>query len=168
MRIGGIWASLARTARTCSMIFAIIIGAMIFGYFATSTQITQSIIKLITHANLSPNLVLLFSLFLFLLLGCMLDQIAILLITVPLIFPLIIKLGFNPIWFGVVLVKTAEIGMVTPPIGMNIFVTSAASGVRLEEIYRGIWPFVVADMVVLLLLCIFPKICLWLPNLMSN
>lgn len=164
----GVWASLGRTAQTTTMIFSIIIGAMIFGYFITTTQMTQKMINLVVALNLSPGVVLFIIVCMYLLLGCILDQIAILLLTIPLIFPLVMSLNFDPIWFGIIVTKTAEIGLVTPPVGMNVYVTSASSGVKLEEVFRGIWPFVLTDLVVLLILCMFPEISLWLPNLMGK
>jgi len=129
---------------------------------------TQKLINLVVALNLSPGIVLFIIVCMYLLLGCILDQIAILLLTIPLIFPLVMSLNFDPIWFGIIITKTAEIGMVTPPIGMNVYVTSASSGVKLEEVFRGIWPFVLADLIVLLILCMFPEISLWLPSLMGK
>ncbi len=163
-----IWSSLGRTARATCMIFTIIIGAMIFGYFVTTTQLNQKLINWIIGNNFSPNTVLFVIICLYLVLGCFMDQIAILLTTLPLVFPLILSLGFDPIWFGVIVVKTGEIGLATPPFGMNTYVTSSCSGVPLEEVFRGEMVLIMTDLFVLLLLCLFPQICLWLPNLMST
>lgn len=162
----GTWNSLGKTAKSTAMIFTIIIGAMVFGYFVTLTQTTQHLISFIGSSSLSPGVILFLTITFFLLLGCMLDQIAILLITIPLVFPLMMSLGFDPIWFGVVCCKTATIGMVTPPIGINVFVTASVADIPLSKAFRGITPFVIIDLFVLLILCLFPSISTCLVKLM--
>jgi len=164
----GIWSSLERTAQTTTMIFSIIIGAMIFSYFVTTTQTTQKLINLVAGSNLSNGTVLFIIIGLYLFLGCILDQIAILLLTLPIIFPLITSIGYDPIWFGVIVVKTAEIGLVTPPLGMNVYVVAASSKVPIEDVFIGVLPFVAIDLVILAVLCAVPEISLWLPNFMSK
>ncbi len=159
-------ASLVAAASTTCMILMIIIGAKIFGYFLTLTQTTQFIIASIQDSGLSRWLILLLILFIYLVLGCMMDQIAILILTVPVVLPVITGLGFDPIWFGVVVIVLAEVGMVTPPVGLNVFVVARFTGRPLEEIFAGIWPHVIAHLVLVALLCAFPALVLWLPSTM--
>jgi TRAP-type C4-dicarboxylate transport system permease large subunit len=97
-------------------------------------------------------------------LGFFLDQLAILVLTLPLVFPLLSGLGFDPVWLGVLYVKTAEIGFITPPMGLNGFVVAGATGVPARVVFRGIWPFIAAEAVILSLLVAFPSITLWLPG----
>jgi TRAP-type C4-dicarboxylate transport system permease large subunit len=100
-------------------------------------------------------------------LGCFLDSISMILLTISAVYPLIKTLGFDPIWFGVMVVTVAEIGMITPPVGMNLFVLQGACGIPMRTIVRGIMPFVTADCIRLVLLCIFPWIATWIPSQMS-
>ena len=103
----------------------------------------------------------------YLVLGCLMDQIAILILTVPVVLPLVVSLGFDPVWFGVLVIVTAEVGMVTPPVGLNVFVVARYARRPLGEIFGGIWPHVFAHLVVIALLVAFPQIVLWLPSHMQ-
>jgi tripartite ATP-independent transporter DctM subunit len=158
-------ALLAAIGTTC-MILMIIIGAKVFGYFLTMTQTTQYLIAAIGDAHLSRWVVLALILFAYLILGCLMDQIAILILTIPIVLPVITAIGFDPIWFGVIVIVMAEIGMVTPPVGLNVFVVARYSGRSLEEIFSGIWPHVVAHLILVVILCAFPALVLWLPSTM--
>ena len=100
----------------------------------------------------------------YLILGCFLDQLAVMLLTLPLTFPLVVGLGYDPIWWGIVLTKTSEIGLVTPPLGLNSFVVSASADAPLEKTFSGVWRLLVGDMIVLLLLLLFPALSLGLPG----
>lgn len=166
MTWAGFKKAIVSTIRITTMIFTIIIGAMIFGYFLTITQATQNLIGLIGELNAPGWLVLGIIMCLILVLGCMLDQVAILLITLPLIYPLVMSLGYDPIWFGVICIKLGEIGLVTPPVGMNAYVVSAAADVPLEDIFSGIGMMLVFEFVSMVLLLAFPMITLWLPSMM--
>ncbi|KAB2336217.1 TRAP transporter large permease [Cytobacillus depressus] len=157
-----------RTLKSTAMIMTIIIGAMIFGYFLTVSQVTQDVIHIIVDSGMSKWLVLTFVVILYLILGVFMDQVAILILTLPFTFPLMISLGFNPIWFGIIVTKTAEIGLVTPPVGMNVFVASGAAGVSTSEGFRGVTRFVIADLIILLILILFPFLSTWLPGMMMN
>jgi len=154
------------TMRSTTMIFAIIIGAMIFGYFLTITESTQSLIAWIGELDVNRWVIMLFIVALYLVLGCIMDQVAIILVTLPLVFPLIVSLGFDPIWFGVICTKTAEIGMATPPVGMNAYVVSATTKVPLEDVFRGTGPLLATDMLALAVLLAFPALSTWLPSTM--
>lgn len=153
------------TTTTC-IIYIIIVGAHVFGYFFTMTQATQSLVAFVTDSGLPNWLLIGFILLLYLILGCFLDQIAILVLTVPILLPVVVGLGHDPIWFGVIVVVMAEIGLVTPPLGLNVFVVSKYSGRPVGEVFAGIGPHVVTHLIAVILMCIFPQIVLWLPSMM--
>lgn len=160
--------ALQDTLGTTVMIVTIVIGAMMFGYFLTLTQATQSLFSAIQDSGLSPWMVMGLLVLIYLVLGMFMDQIAILVLTVPLTHALVTQLGFDGIWYGIVITKTVEIGLVTPPLGLNVFVTSGVTKVPLGECFRGVAPFLLVEAVVLALLLAFPQISLLLPNLMSH
>lgn len=156
------------TLRSSTMIFTIIIGAMIFGYFLTISGSTQNAINAIASLPVAPWVIMGIVIGIYLILGCFMDQIAILLLTLPLTFPLVVgKLGYDPIWFGVIVIVLAEIGLVTPPIGMNAFVVSSVSKVSLEDTFKGAGIMLLFEAVVLALLLAFPQLSLWLPSQMK-
>jgi len=162
-RIGRALRSAAQT--TCMVLF-IIMGAHIFGYFFTLTRVTNDITVWVGALDTSRWIVLAVILVGYLILGFFMDQIAILILTVPVILPLILNLGFDPIWFGVLIVVTAEVGMVTPPLGMNVFVVARYTRRPLVEIFHGVLPHVWAHLIVIAILAAFPAITLWLPSTM--
>ncbi|MCD6675369.1 MAG: TRAP transporter large permease [Burkholderiaceae bacterium] len=162
----GVLRAVERTVLATAMIFTIIIGAMIFGYFLTITQASQALIQSISSSGIPPWSVMLALIVLYLVLGCFLDQIAILLITLPLTFPLVTQLGYDEIWFGIIVVKLVEIGLVTPPLGMNAFVVSGQTGVPLGEVFRGIGMMLTFEFMTLILLLAFPILSTYLPSLM--
>ena len=154
--------ALTSTVKTTAMIFAIVIGAHIFGYYLTFTRTTVSVVTWIADLDVPRWTILAIFIVMYLLLGCVMDQLAILVLTVPLVFPVIMALDYSPVWFGIIMVKTVEIGLATPPMGMNVFIGSSVSGISLGEGFRGVGRFVAADLVVLLALAAFPDISLWL------
>ena len=146
-----------------AMIFFMIIGAEIFGYFLSVSRISFSLVELVQGLDLGPYAILFFILGLYLLLGCVMDSIAMLLLTVPVVYPLVEAAGFDPVWFGIVTVIAVEMGLITPPVGMNVFVIkSVAPEVPIKEIFRGVMPFVLSDVVRLGLLILFPALALGL------
>lgn len=146
-----------------AMIFFMIIGAEIFGYFLSVSRISFSLVELVDSLQLTPYMVLFCVLLLFILLGCVMDSIAMLLLTVPVVYPLIQAAGFDPIWFGIVAVITVELGLITPPVGMNVFVIkSVAPEIPLKDIFKGVFPFVISDIVRLGLIITFPALALGL------
>jgi C4-dicarboxylate transporter, DctM subunit len=148
-------------------IFMILIGAILFGYFLTITQVPQKIANHLLGWNLGPYPTLLIILLFLLLLGCILDAMAMIILMIPILFPVAMALGFDPIWFGIVVVMTVELGLITPPIGMNVFViNSLARHVSLQKIYAGVMPFVFTDIIRLGLILLFPALVLFLPNTM--
>ena len=163
MHWGGLTSALSETLALSAMIFFMIVGADIFGYFLSVSRISFFLVELVGVWQLSPYLVLLAVLVLFVLLGCVMDSLAMLLLTVPVVLPLIINAGFDPVWFGIVAVVTVELGLMTPPVGMNVFVIkSVAPEVPIGQIYKGVLPFVFADIVRLALLIVFPILALGL------
>lgn len=159
--------ALHKTCATSAMIGLIVIGAQVFGYFLTMTGATQGLVGHIATLGLSPYAVLFFVVILYLVLGCFLDQLSILILTVPIVLPLMLKLGFDPIWFGILVIVLAEVGMVTPPVGLNVFVVAKKVNRPVEEVFRGVWPHVIAHVLLVLLFIVFPQIILWLPSTMK-
>lgn len=157
-------AGVVETASTTAMIFLVLIGAAIFNFFLDATGLTQAIIRQVKDLGLSPWTVMLALVVFYVALGCLMDSLSMILLTLGTVYPLVKALGFDPIWFGVLLVTLAEIGMITPPVGMNLFVLQSVGGARLEVISRGILPFVGADVVRIGLLMLFPAIATWLPR----
>lgn len=153
--------------RTTVAIFTILIGALLFGYFLTITQVPQKLAETLISLPIGAYGILAIILVFYLFLGCILDAMAMIILTVPILFPVVTALGFDPIWFGVIVVVTVELGLITPPVGMNVFVIkSVAKDVSLATIFRGVLPFVMSDVVRLILLVIFPALVLFLPNQM--
>ncbi len=159
-------AALVRAVHATAMILMIMLGAHVFGTFFTLTQITQELVHWVGSLDVSPWVIMALILFGYVLLGCVMDQIAILILTVPVVLPVVLSLGFDPVWFGVIVVITAEVGMVTPPMGLNVFVVARYTGRPLEEIFAGVMPHVVAHLILIAVLTAFPQIITWLPSTM--
>ena len=150
------------------MIFLIIIGADLFGYFMALSQLPLAMASWLIHLNVGAMGVLWIILILYLILGCVMDELAIILLTVPIFFPVVMQLGFDPIWFGVIIVVTVQIGLVSPPVGLNVFVIAGmARDVPMPRIFRGIMPFLAAMVVLLVLLTVWPDLALILPRNMK-
>lgn len=158
--------ALRSAAQTTCMVLFIILGAHIFGYFFTLTRVTHDITTWVGGLDVSHAVILTVILIGYLILGFFMDQIAILILTVPVVLPLITQMGYDPVWFGVLVVVTAEVGMVTPPLGMNVFVVARYTRRPLGELFRGVAPHVWAHLIVIALLAAFPAITLWLPSTM--
>ncbi|MBV1789752.1 TRAP transporter large permease [Marinobacterium sp. D7] len=155
--------SLQETLVTSIMIFFMIIGAEIFGYFLSVSRISFELVSFVDSLHMTPFAVLISILILFMLLGCVMDSLAMLLLTVPVVYPLIEAAGFDPVWFGIIAVITVELGLITPPVGMNVFVIKAfAPDISIGSIYKGVMPFVISDLVRLALIISFPVLALGL------
>lgn len=157
------------TLKISGMIYTILIGAFIFNYFLAPTNIPYALAEFVKGLPFSPLEILLAILVVYLILGCFLDVAAMTVLTIPIFFPMITSLGFNPIWFGVIFVRMAEIAMITPPIGMNVFVVSGIvkdMGIPMETVFKGILPFLIADFCHVALLISVPWLSLFLPGLM--
>ncbi len=163
----GILESLLQATRTTAAVFTVLIGALCFGYFLTLTQTPQALTEWLTSLGLGPYGVLTLILVMYLVLGCLMDAMAMVILTVPIVFPIITALGFDPIWFGVIVVMTVELGLIHPPVGMNVFVIkSMIKDVDMTTIFRGVIPFIIADLIRLGLLIAFPVLATWLPQRM--
>jgi tripartite ATP-independent transporter DctM subunit len=163
----GLARALMHAAHASCMIIMIVVCAKIFGYFFTLTQSTQAIVAWVAALDVSRWVVLAFILFGYIVLGCLMDQIAILILTVPIVLPLVKSLGFDPVWFGVIIIVVAEVGLVTPPVGLNVFVVARYAKRPLQEIFAGVWPHVFSHLLLLVVLVAFPSIILWLPGKMA-
>jgi tripartite ATP-independent transporter DctM subunit len=159
--------SLSTTLVTTGMLFLIMMGAMIFGYFLSVSQLPTEMATFVGGLSVNRYIILAVILIIVLMLGCIMDSMAIVLLTIPVFYPLVIDLGFNPIWFGILVVRVTEMGMITPPVGMNVFVIKGISDAPIGAIFRGIVPFLIADTVQVIFLVLFPQIILFIPNLMS-
>jgi tripartite ATP-independent transporter DctM subunit len=153
-----------RAAIGSCMIAMILMGASIFGYFFTLSHVTQDLVAWVGGLDVSRWIVIVLILAMYIVLGSFMDQVAILVLTVPIVLPLVKSLGFDPIWFGVVKIVTAEVGMITPPIGLNCFIVARYSGRPVTEVFRGTMPHFVAHLVAIAIMVAFPQIVLWLPS----
>ncbi len=153
--------ALSRTVATTAMIFTIIVGAHLFSYFMTLTGTPQGLLAYVEGLGIEPWIIFSLIIIIYLFLGCFMDQLAILVLTLPIVFPMILRFGYDPIWFGIILTKTVEIGLITPPFGMNCFVASSVSKIPVSQVFRGVTPFILTDLVIITLLIAVPGIVLW-------
>lgn len=158
--------SLLTTIRQTGMIFMIIIGSVIFSYYITLSRIGNDLLELINGSGLSALAVLLLVILLYLILGLFMDLLASMLITLPIVFPLITSLGYDPVWFGIIVVLVLEIGLVTPPVGINLYITSQHTGIPAQKVFAGSIPFIGVLLLSIVILILFPQIALFLPSLM--
>lgn len=158
---------LKETAGTTSMVFAIIVGSSVLSSFFIQARVPQMLTNAVVDAGLNPHLTMAILLLTLLPLGMALESISILVITVPLLYPVAQTLGFDGIWLAILIVKLIEIGMVTPPVGINCFVVAGTAKVPVAEIFKGVLPFVVIDLLIVAVLFAFPQIILWLPSLVA-
>jgi tripartite ATP-independent transporter DctM subunit len=159
--------SLLQATRTAAAVFTVLIGALLFGYFLTITQTPQKVTLFLTSLGLGRYGVLALIMVMYIVLGCLMDALAMVILTVPIIFPVIKELGFDPIWFGVIIVMTVELGLIHPPVGMIVFVIkSVIQELNFSTIFAGVLPFILTDLVRLVILIAFPIIALWLPSRM--
>jgi C4-dicarboxylate transporter, DctM subunit len=165
--LAGIREALLSATRTSAAVFTVLIGALLFGYFLTITQVPQKMTEMLTGLGIGRYGILALIMVMYLVLGCLMDAMAMIILTVPIIYPVIVQLGFDPIWFGVIIVMTVELGLIHPPVGMNVFVIkSVIKDVSFTTIFKGVIPFVVTDLFRLVILISFPAIALWLPSKM--
>lgn len=158
--------SLLETAQITGMIVIIIASAFIFMKFMAVSRLTNWLSSFIVTLPFSPIFILLVIIFFYIMLGMFLDIFAAILLTLPILYPVIISLGFNPIWYGVIMVRVMEVGLITPPMGLNVFVIAGVTKIPLRTIFRGVVPFVIADILHIALLIAFPILSLLLPSLM--
>lgn len=160
--------SLADTGKTAAMIFVIMLGAMILGYFLAISRLPFVLADTVSALPLNRYIILIVILFVYLVLGCIMDSMAIMLLVTPIFFPVITSLDFNPIWFGILVTRLTEMGLITPPVGLNVYVIhGVARGVPMQDIFRGIIPFLFSDVLHVALLISIPQLSLFLPSLMK-
>ena len=159
---------LRSTIKTSCMIFAIMVGAMLFGYILTVLQVPQALMSLVTEGHMNRWVILIGINIVLLILGCVLETVSIILITLPMLYPIIKALGFDPIWFNVVLLINMELALITPPVGMNLFVIKGISeDSSIQDIIAGSAPFALIMVADIVLLCFFPGIAPWLPSVLK-
>jgi len=157
--------ALVESGRTTAMLFAILTGALMFAEFVNYTTMPDDLKNLVTGLNLSPIMVVAAICAIYVVLGTAMEELSMILLTVPVFFPVIVHLGLDPIWFGILIVVVVEIGLISPPVGMNLFVINALlPQVPTRIVFHGVLPFMVADVVRLFILVAFPVISLWLPS----
>ena len=165
---GILYQVLVESARTTAMLFTLLIAATLFANFVNFTSMPGDLKTLITQSGLSPVMIIVAMMLIYVVLGTVMEELTMVLLTIPLFFPIVAALGYDPVWFGVLIVMVVQIGLISPPVGMNMFVLNALlPGVGLGAIYRGCWPFVLVLVVMLGLLIAFPGLSLWLPSLMK-
>ncbi len=163
-----LYACLVESARTTAMLFMILIGALMFAEFVNITTMPNDLKAFVDRFNVNPILVVAAICAIYVLLGTAMEELSMILLTIPVFFPVVMHLGFDPIWFGILIVVVVEIGLISPPVGMNLFVLKTLlPQVSTGTVFRGVTPFIVADVVRLAILIAFPAISLWLPSMMK-
>ncbi len=167
LTVSGVMQVLVEAAQTTASLFAVLIGAWIFSNFVNLAGLPEGLRTAVSAAGLTPMTVMLMILLVYILLGCVFESLSMLLLTVPIFFPLVVSLGFDPIWFGIIVVVVTEISLITPPVGLNVFVLKGVVGdVSTGTIFKGVTPFWVVDIIRLIILVAFPTLVLFLPNSM--
>jgi tripartite ATP-independent transporter DctM subunit len=169
LSFGAIFETLVDTTRTSAMLFCVVIGAFVFSDFINRAGLPDALLSFVTALNLSPMLVIMVILGIYLVLGMVFESLSMLLLTVPVFYPLVVSLGFDPVWFGIVVVVVTEISLITPPVGMNVFVLSAVlKDVKAGTIFKGVTPFWCADIIRLLIIVFVIQVSMFLPNFLYN
>ncbi|MEL0637515.1 TRAP transporter large permease [Marinomonas sp. TI.3.20] len=167
LSFGAIFETLVDTTRTSAMLFCVVIGAFIFSDFINRAGLPDALLSFVTALNLSPMLVIMVILGIYIVLGMVFESLSMLLLTVPVFYPLVVSLGFDPVWFGIVVVVVTEISLITPPVGMNVFVLSAVlKDVKAGTIFKGVTPFWCADIIRLLIIVFVFQVSMFLPHLL--
>jgi len=164
---GNLRGAMLAAVKTTSVVIMIAFGALLFGYFLTVAQVPQQLAAFLVGLPVNRWVIMIGINLLLLLLGCVLDVATLILVVLPIIFPAVTALGFDPVWFGVVFVVNIEIALETPPIGMNLFIVKSISEIPIGDVMRGAIPFVFVEAIVLVLVMAFPQISLWIPSLMG-
>ena len=159
---------LVESARTTGMLFTLLIAATVFANFVNYTSLPFELKDWITGLGLSPIMIVGAMMLIYVLLGTVMEELTMVLLTIPLFFPIVVQLGFDPVWFGVLIVMVIQIGLISPPVGMNLFVINTLlPQVGLGRIFRGVWPLVLVLVITLLILLTVPSLSLWLPSFMD-
>ena len=161
--------TLAETARTSATLFTVLIGALIFSSFVNRAGLPDGLRDLVSSFDVAPMVVIVLILAVYIVLGCVFESLSMLLLTIPVFFPLVESFGFHPVWFGIVVVVVTEISLITPPVGLNVFVLSGVlRDVSTSTVFKGVTPFWCADILRLALLVMVPVLSLFLPNLLYH
>ena len=167
LKLADVYRILVDTAKTSAMMFAIILGAAIFGEFVNMTGVHEGLLELVNGSGLPPFGIIMLMVVIYILLGSVLESLSMILLTVPIFFPIIVALGYDPVWFGVLIVVVVELGLIHPPIGVNLFVIrSVVPDIPMMTIVRGVLPFITVDLIRIFVIAAVPAISLWLPHLM--
>ena len=159
--------SIYETLRTSCMVLLLVAGATVFGHFLAVTRITFDVANWVAAMDMPGYMVVAMIVLVYLIGGCFIDALALIMLTIPIFYPIILDLGYDPIWFGIIIVLVTQMGVITPPVGINVYVVNGIAGdVQLEKIFKGAMPFLLALIVGTGLIVVFPQIALWLPNLM--
>jgi tripartite ATP-independent transporter DctM subunit len=157
---------LKETIKTSGMIFLILIGAYVFGSFLTISRLPTVLAEFVTGLSVSKYIILVVIILIYAVMGCFMDSLAMVMLTVPIFLPIMTSLGFDPVWYGVVMIMVMEMGLITPPVGMNVYIVSGvAKDVPLQTIFRGVAPMVIGMLVAIVIICVFPDLALFLPHL---
>lgn len=167
LRWNGLLEALSQTVRVSAMIFLVIIGGKMFGFFLSASGIPRTLGETVAGLDIAPFLIILAIFAIYFALGAFMDEIAILVIMTPMMYPIILELGYDPIWFGVLSVMMLLTGLLTPPVGLVSFVVSGITGISIGKVFRGVAPFWIALTIAVLLTAAFPEIVLFLPSLMN-
>lgn len=160
------WRSVKETVEISCMVMAIVAGATVFGHFMAISRIPSSFASMVTNLNMPPFMIMLLMIGVYLLGGCFMDSLALIMLTVPVFYPVVLKLEYDPIWFGVIIVIVASMGLITPPVGLNVYIIgNQCPDIPLPIIFKGIWPYLICMVILTLMLLAFPGIATWLPNL---
>lgn len=166
LTVRGFYNSLKETGMMVGMILFMIVGVFIFMHFIAVSKLPFALGEFVVGLGVPDVVVIIAILVMYIILGCFMPELPMVILTIPIIYPVIVQVGFDPIWFGVIIVRVMEIGSITPPMGINIFVLSGITGTQIGTIYRGVIPFVIADIVHVALITAVPAIALWLPGMM--
>lgn len=167
-RLRNLVRAISETATLTGMVGLMIIAATIFSYLVGSSRLAQTLVDFISSSGLSPWMVIIIMNLVLLILGFIMDGLAIMLVTVPLFIPLVIALGFNPVWFGVLMVVNIEIALITPPVALNLFLMSGTFRMPVADVIRGVAPFLLVLVLFLAILIVFPELSIWLPGMMQG
>ncbi|HEX2325121.1 MAG TPA: TRAP transporter large permease [Chloroflexota bacterium] len=163
---GGLCGAVAQTVRLCAALFLILVGGTMFGYFLTLTRIPDGLARFVAGLPLAPPLIVGVIFLIYFVMGALMEEIAILVIMTPIVYPVVTALGYDGVWFGVMSIMMLLTGLLTPPVGLLSFLTSSATGVPLGQVYRGVTPFWITLILANALVILFPQIALFLPQLM--
>jgi len=164
----GLVSAIARASMTTAFLLFIIFGAMVFGYFMTISRVPDGVAYFLAGLDVNRYIIMAGIILMYLILGCFLDGLAIVLLTVPVLLPVMLQLGWSPIWFGIIIIRVLEMGLITPPYGLNVFIIAGVvKDVPIGTIFRGIVPFLIADIFHVALLIAVPQLSLFLPGVMK-